>query len=925
MLNRLYIAILFLLVSFGSTAQQTTNVLACHVSNMPFAEFCNVVSRQTSVKVFYQEKWVKDIKITLDTDSITAFDAIAQAIQGTKLEVSAWHGNLVILANEKLLTALPSYFGTKTNGVVADSNAKVVTASEEKYITGRKADVVQILQVGRKSAMVPGTKAKIMGRILDEETGEPVFSAIVFITETKMGAVSDINGFVSLTLMPGNYNANFEYLGYAKQKYQLVVLSDGEFTVRMKKTMIQMKEVVVYGDRQMAFRAKDAGMVKMSIKSIKELPMMMGERDILKVSATLPGIVSVGEGSAGLNVRGGGSDQNAFYLNKIPIYNTSHLFGFFPAFNTDIIKDFSIYKGHIPAQYGGHLSSVFNIITRQGNRKNFTARGGISPITCNLVVESPLKKESSSVMLSARSSYSDWILKKVKDTDIKNSSAAFNDFSAGFNFDIKKSQLSILAYHSYDKFSLAELSSYDYSNNGASISLNHNFSHSLRGEFSLIGSQYNFSTIDKQQESNAYQHAYKMEHYEAKSDFRQVLNEKNSLEYGVGLILYKLNRGDVLPYGDNSYRKPVELGEEQGIESAIYISEDCDILPWLKITTGVRYAIFTPIGPKTVYQYAENQPIDIRNIVDSLIFDKSKPIKWNHEPDFRVAANIKTDDAGSIKLAFNQMHQNLFMLNTTAAIAPNTQWKLSDYHILPSKSNQWSAGIFRTLSEFGLETSAEFFYKQTHNFPEFKDGADFLNNPLVETSVLQGDQKAWGVEFFLKRSSRKLEGWISYTYSRSKIKVDGGEEWNQINGGEAYPANFDIPHVLNLVANYHITRRITFASIITYQTGKPVTYPVSVYFVNGLPVLDYSKRNAYRIPDYFRTDFSVTIEGNLKKRKFMHSSYIFSLYNAMGRENPYSVYYKTEDGVIRSYQYSVIGVPVFTATWQFKLGNYASE
>jgi hypothetical protein len=271
------------------------------------------------------------------------------------------------------------------------------------------------------------------------------------------------------------------------------------------------------------------------------------------------------------------------------------------------------------------------------------------------------------------------------------------------------------------------------------------------------------------------------------------------------------------------------------------------------------------------------------------------------------------------------MHQNLFMLSNTISIAPNTQWKLSDYHLLPSSSNQFSAGVFRTFAEYGLESSAEIFYKRTKNFPEFKDGADFLANPQVETAVLQGDQNAWGIEFFLKRSVRKLEGWISYTYSRSMIKVDGGSDWNQINGGEAYPANFDIPHALNVVLNYHITRRITFASILTYQSGKPVTYPVSAYYINGLPVLDYSKRNAYRIPDYVRADFSLTLEGSLKKQKLLHSSLIFSVYNATGRDNPYSVYFKTENGSIRSYQYSVIGVPVFTATWLFKLGNYASE
>ncbi len=923
MKNKL-LAILFLL-SVAVSAQQTERVMVCHVKDIPFNEFCSLVSENTQVKVYYDETWVTDLKITMDTDSITAFAAVNQAIKGTGLEVSAWHGNLVIMPGEKLIASLPLYVFIENKDLVSDTVSKTLTESEERYIVGRKADVAQILRVGRKNGPVSGTKAKLLGRILDEESGEPILCATIYVAETRTGAVSDLNGFISLTLKPGNYNALFEYLGYAKKKYQLEVLSDGNFSVSMKKSVIQMKEVVVYGDRQMNIRAKDPGLDKMSIKAIRELPMMMGERDILKVSGTLPGIVSVGEGSAGLNVRGGGSDQNAFYINKIPIYNTSHLFGFFPAFNSDIIKDFSIYKGHIPAQYGGHLSSVFNIITRQGNRKYFTARGGMSPITGNLVVEGPLKKDTSSFMLSARSSYSDWILKRLADPDIRKSSAAFNDLSAGINYDIQKTQVSLFAYHSFDRFRLSELNSYEYSNNGASASFSHNFSNSMRGEFSLIGSQYTFSTTDKQEISNAYQHSYKMEHYEARADFKHMINDKNSLDYGIGAILYKLNRGNVLPYGPNSLRNKVELGNEQGVESAIYISDSYDIVPWINLTAGIRYALFTPMGPKSVYTYAPGGPVDARYITDTLNFSSNQPIRWYHEPDFRIAVNIETDEAGSVKLAFNQMHQNLFMLNNTTTVAPNTQWKLADYHMLPSESNQYSAGVFRTLAEYGLETSAEIFYKQTRNFPEFKDGADFLSNPLVETSVLQGDQKAWGLEFYLKRSLHKLDGWISYTYSRSILKVDGGEVWNQTNDGEAYPANFDIPHSLNVVLNYHITRRITFASIFTYQKGKPVTYPVSVYYVDGLPVLDYSKRNAYRIPDYLRTDLSLTIEGNLKKQKLLHSSLIFSLYNAMGRENPYSVYYKTVNGRIQSFQYSVIGVPIFTITWLFKLGNYASE
>lgn len=923
-MKNLLTGILFFLFTASLSAQQPDKITAFHVKDISFARFCNLVTDQTSVKVFYQEKWLYLLHVNLDMENTTALAAVAEVIKGTGLEVSAWHGNLVVMPGEKLLATLPTY---ETMDILSksDTGAKVITASEERYMTGRNADVVQILKIGQKGGRVSGVKAKIMGRILDEETGEPIFSATIYIAEIQTGAASDINGFVSLNLKTGNYSASFQYMGYQNKKYQLEVLSDGDFSVSLKKSVIQMKEIEIYGDRQMSNRAKDPGLDKMSIKAIKELPMMMGERDILKVTTTLPGIVSVGEGAAGINVRGGGSDQNAFYINKIPIYNTSHLFGFFPSFNADIIKDFSIYKGFIPAQYGGHLSSVLNIVSRQGNRKQFTARGGINPVTANLAVEGPLKKNFSSYLLSARASYSDWILKKINDPVISSSSAAFNDLTGSINYDFKKTQLSAFAYHSFDRFSLSDQNDYSYTNNGVSATVSHNFGLALRGEFSVIGSQYSFTTNDKQEEMKAYTHAYKMEHYEFRGDFKHSLGDKNSLEYGVGMILYKLNRGTVLPYGEKSLRKPVELGSEQSHEASVYLSDSYDILPWINLTLGGRYALYTPIGPKTVYEYAAGGPMETKNIIDSLSFNRNKPICKYKQPDLRIALNFKTDADGSIKLAFNQMHQNLFMLSTTTSIAPNTQWKLADYHLQPSKSNQYSAGVFRTLSKWGIETSVEVFYKQTTNYPEFKDGANFLENVQVETAVLQGNQEAYGIELFVKRSMRKLEGWVSYTYSRSIIKVDGGSDWNQINNGLAYPANYDIPHSLNVVLNYHITRRLTFASIFTYQTGKPVTYPVSVYFINGLPVLDYSKRNEYRIPDYVRADFSVTIEGNLKKQKFMHSSFIFSAYNAFGRSNPYSVYYKTEDGIIRSFMYSVIGVPIFTATWLFKLGNYVSE
>jgi CarboxypepD_reg-like domain/TonB-dependent Receptor Plug Domain len=919
--------LLILLLQSGVALQpqDREKMIVCHFKNTPFTEFCDFVFHKTGVNIFYHEEWIKKLNVNLDYDSIPLLSAVKKAISGSGLEVSEWHNDLVILPGVKLLAELPVYEQIPKTTSTIQQKEQVITASEERYITGRKPGVIQTITIGRAGTGMPNTKAKILGRVLDQETGEPLISVTVYIAETKSGALTDINGFFTIVLAQGKYNVQIEYMGYEKQKYLLEVLADGNLTVRMKKAAIQMKEVVISGERKTDIRAKEPGLDQISIKSVKSLPMMMGERDILKVSGTLPGIVSAGEGSAGLNVRGSGSDQNAFFINRIPIYNTSHLFGFFPSFNSDIIKDFSVYKGHIPAQYGGRLASVFNITTRQGNRKRFTAHGGISPVTGNIVLEGPLKKDTSSFLFSARSTYSDWLLARLTDTTINKSSANFNDFSGGVNWDFRKTQVSLFMYHSYDHFRLSTINSYNYSNTGGSLILSHTYTNSLRGELAFIGSQYTFSTVDKLEISSANEHSYKMNHYETRASFRQLLNDKNQLEYGADIVLYNLDRGKVSPFGEKSLISEVVLGKDRGIESSLFISDSYDIKSWLNLDLGLRYTLFTPIGPVTTYNYTEGAPVDVRYISDTLTFGKNEPIRWYHEPDLRVAVKLETDQDGSVKLAFNQMHQNLFMLNTNTSVAPNAQWKLADYHLLPSRSNQISLGVFRTLPNRGLETSVEVFYKRTLNNPEFKDGADFLKNPLVETAVLQGNQKAYGLELFIKRSSRKLEGWLSYTYSRSVIQINGEHSWNKINNGEAFPANYDIPHSLNLVLNYYYTRRIILSSILTYQSGKPITYPESVYYIDGAPYLDYSKRNAYRIPDYIRADFSLTIEGNLRKNKLLHSSLILNLYNAAGRKNPYSVYFKTENGVIKSYMYSVIGVPIFTATWLFKLGNYAAD
>ncbi|MEI7663553.1 MAG: TonB-dependent receptor [Bacteroidota bacterium] len=613
------------LLFFGSPARDKgpDTLVSCHFRQAPFSEYCDYIYRESGVRIYYNESWVRGITVTMDADNISVISSAGMALKGTSLKVSVWNHNLVVMPGEVLPAELPRYELQQTRSDSLAAIGAALTQSAERYLTGRKADVLQTLRVGKKGLASGDSRVTIRGRITDQQTGEALIGATIYVKESNSGAATDQNGFLSLVLKPGSYTAVVAFMGMESKKYFLVVYSEGEFSIEMKKSAIQMKEVVVFGDQQMNFRFKAPGLEKISAKAIKEIPMMMGERDILKVSEMMPGIVTVGEGSAGLNVRGGNYDQNAFYINRIPIYNTSHLFGFFPAFNADIVKDFSIYKGYIPAQYGGQLSSVFNIIGRQGNRKHFTAHGGISPVAANFSIEGPLKKDTSSFLLSGRYLYSDWLLRQIDDPVIRTSKAGFNDLTASWNYDFRKSQLSFFVYHSQDEFHLSDINSYYYSNNGASVNLSHHFSTSLSADFSLTGSQYAFNTMDQQEPPLAYKHSYMIGDYRINADFTKDLTSRNTLQYGAAIIFYRLDRGTVSPYGSKSLRVPVALGTDQGVESALYLSDSHDILPWMNLNAGFRLTLFNPLGPRTVYTYNSGAPKDPRYVSDTLQFGHS--------------------------------------------------------------------------------------------------------------------------------------------------------------------------------------------------------------------------------------------------------------------------------------------------------------
>nr|MDA3823558.1 TonB-dependent receptor [Bacteroidales bacterium] len=540
--------------------------------------------------------------------------------------------------------------------------------------------------------------------------------------------------------------------------------------------------------------------------------------------------------------------------------------------------------------------------------------------------EGPIIKEKVSVVGSFRSTYSDWILKRMNDKDLRESNASFYDGTLGINSDINESsQLKVFFYRSSDKFSLSSLNDYNYSNNGASVIWKHKFSSTLSSDVSFASSNYQFSNTNKNNISDAYTQDYSIFHNEFRVDFLELKHEKHRIEYGLSSILYSLNRGTISPYGEESNRIPLELGEEKGLENALYFSDEINLLPSLTMMLGLRFSLYSQLGPQKVLSYFEGLPLEQNNVNGETNYTKSQFIKSYSGLEPRLAFNYLLNKRNSIKASYNRLHQYIFLLSNTIAISPDDQWKLVDSHLSPPVSDQVSLGYYHDSKSRGLSLSVEVYNKWINNSIDFKNGANFISGTPIEQQLLQGKQNANGVEFLVKKNTNKLTGWLSYTYSRSFLEMDGAFPSERINGGRPYPSNFDRPHSFNFVSNYRSSRRLSFSANVVYSSGRPITLPVSVYYSEGQQLLLYSDRNEYRIPDYFRIDFSINLEGNLKSRKFGHSYWMFNVYNLTGRANAYSVFYKAEEGIINGYKLSIFARPIVTLSWHFKLGNYDND
>jgi hypothetical protein len=908
-------------------------VVSTSYDSVPFIVFVNEIEAVTGLSFYYLQDLVKDIKVNHNGSPVPLNKLLSNHLMKRGLKVYIEKNDVYIYPGKPLQTRLPEFkqgaFGEENPDRIEENN---ITETERNYLEARIHDTVEVITVGNKKDAKNGI-CTVAGSILNKSDREPLIGATVYIEDLQIGAVTDGNGQLKLSLMPGRYKLVFNYIGMGQQIRYLRVYSGGSFYLEMGEDPIKISEVTISANRHDNVRGMQMGYERLTSRTMKEIPVVMGEKDILKVAQMLPGIQVVGEGSSGFNVRGSPADQNMFYINSVPVYNTSHLFGFFTSFNPDIISDFSLFKSNIPARYGGRLASVFDISTRTGNKKRLFGQGGISPVTGHLSLEGPLKKNKpgnepgkTSFVASGRSTYSDWLLKRINDEDIRNSNASFYDVSLAVNSEINnKNLIKFFGYNSRDRFSLSSINDYDYSNIGGSAIWKHLFSRTLSGDFSLLFSRYSFGMTDKNNVSEAFNYHYNIDHYEMKADFLNQTLTNHRIEFGGGAVYYDLDRGKITPYGEESLRTTSILGRERGVENAYYLSDEFRLLRRLSLLAGIRYSFYYQLGPDVINEYFQGTAKLKDNIRNVHTYKDGQLIKFYSGPELRCALNYQVGRYNSLKFSYNRLRQYIFMLSNTVAISPTDQWKLTDYNIAPPVVDQVSLGIYQDNSKKTISISLETYRKWINHIVEYRDGADFLSSEPVEQQILQGNQDTWGVEFMLKKSAGKLTGWLSYTWSRSFVQVDGLLAENRINDGLVYPSNYDRPHNLSIVANSRLNRRLSFSANFVYITGRPITYPISVYYLEGHQVLNYSERNKYRIPDYIRADLSINLEGNLRNKKIAHSYWMLNFYNLFGRKNAYSVYYTVEEGNIRGYKLSIFAQPIVTLSWHFKFGNYLSE
>ena len=750
--------------------------------------------------------------------------------------------------------------------------------------------VIALLTIGQANAQ---QKFTINGYVRDAQNGEELIGVTVLVKELSNGVISNAYGFYSLTLPAGKYTIQYSYIGYEIITKEVdLTTADQSVNVELPEETIDLEEVVVTGE------AEDENVTGISmskneldIKQIKKLPALFGVPDVIKTIQLLPGVISAGEGTSSFFVRGGSADQNLILIDEAPVYDPSHLFGLFSVFNSNVIKDSELYKGGIPSRFGGRLSSILDVRTKDGNNKKFGGSAGIGLLGSDIMLEGPIRKEKSSFIVSARRSYVDLFLRAANEDNL----VYFYDVNAKVNWrNNNNNRFFVALYAGRDDFSFGDDFGFDWGNRTGTFRWNHLFNDKLFSNTTLIASSFDYG-LSSEDDAQGFEWNSGLQEYSFKEDLAYYVNPSLELSFGYHLTYRQFSPGEILPKGSSIF-KETKLQKEYALDHALYIGNQQKVSDKLTLKYGLRLSIFQSIGKSDLYLYEDRtQNVDIQR-TDTVRYGQLEPIKTyvNFEP--RFSARYLLNNTSSIKASYNRMVQNTHLISAGTVPLPFNTWAPSSYYLKPQIADQVAVGYFRNLKNNTYEFSAEAYYKNIQKVTDFADNASIFFNEDLATEYRQGDAWGYGLELMLLKKEGALTGFVSYTWSKAEREIP------DVNLDRKFYANYDRRHNFNFVATYDYNDKWAFGTNFTYGSGRPTTVPSGSYEYGDGYIADiYSERNGYQLPDFHRLDLSATLTPRKNKGKKWKTSWVFSLYNVYSRKNPFSLYTrrkKNDDGDI---------------------------
>ena len=901
-----YILILLSIIIVNISYSQNTNVQNNLQHNV---EIIKSIENQFNVKFFYNEEWLKDIKLLDNYNNQNLDILLSKLFENTEIEYYQHQKEYIILTKGEELIQKE----LKESAIYDDIEVVYGDETEDEIKEKLKAEEKKIIILGS-----PGGKMNrviLTGNVSEIFSGQNIPGVAVFIDDGKVGTSTNKDGDYTLVMDKGYHVVHYQHVAMEPAKRLIEIYSGGTINVKLLQKTTQLEEIRILGEDEKKERSV-VGFEMLKTKELEELPTFLGEVDIIKQSLLLPGIQSVGEADMSFSVRGGKGDQNLVLIEGMNTYSYSHFFGFFPNVNPNTLNKVNLYKASMPIQFGNRISSVYDVSLKSGDYKNLTVDGSVSPVTGNIAISGPVIKDKLTYSISGRTTYSDYVFDQIDLNQFNGSAASFYDFQAKLNYKIgSKSSLSLFYYQSYDDFNLHEDSLYKFSNIIASL----NWKYLLNEKTTLstiIGVTSYKSTINntavKDMESQKQQ---TISDFKFNTSVSKELNVDNNINAGVEVVYQQLSPWSFNKLYSSSNINPININKQKALTNSLYIEDIYSYSSDLSFNVGLRYMTYFLFGESDQYIY-EDDKISDKFIMDTIHYANNELVNFNHGLDIRLSASYNLGFNQKVNISYSRNNQFIHLMTNSQGVTPNDSWQLSNEYIKPQIGNQISAAYNVDFLKNKYFISIDFYYKKTKNNKDFIDGSEFEYNSHPETEIVQGEGKSYGVEVLLKKNTGRLSGFISYTYSRSFIKSESNIDEKVVNNGEYYPASNDKPHNVSTVINFKPTRRLTLSNVLNFSSGAPITIPIAKLYLGDSYTVIYSDRNEYRVPNYFRWDASLTYKGSLKKKR-VKSTWTFSILNITGKKNPYSIFYKTNNEKIQGYKLSIIGEPIPTLTYKF--------